>query len=268
MKIIHFNSGLGNQIFQYMFYLYQKDRTRHIYGYYNPKWLKQHNGLEVNKVLAGELPKATVFSNFVALICRIIHRIDLKGLLFSSDSNYNPSSIYYSGYWQNINFYKHLPKPEFREFELNEQNRRIKELMNKVNSVSIHIRRGDYLSPGVVANMGGICTLEYYQNAMEIIHAKIESPVFFVFSDDIKWAKDNIKGDNTYFIDWNTGKNSFLDMYLMAQCKAHIIANSSFSYWGAYLCSDNVLTIYPSKWYNLQESPNIAPEEWVAVGSK
>lgn len=268
MKIIHFNSGLGNQIFQYMFYLYQKDRTKHIYGYYNPKWLKQHNGLEVDKVLSIDLPKATSISDFIVLICRVLHRIDFKGVLFSSDKNYNPSSIYYSGYWQDIKFYKDLPKPRFRQFELGHKNSRIQEMMHKENSVSVHIRRGDYLSPETVANMGNICTLAYYRKAMEIVQSKIDSPVFFVFSDDMNWAKENLIGDNVHFIDWNTGKKSYLDMYLMAQCKAHIIANSSFSYWGAYLSSENFLTIYPSKWYNLQKSPNIAPEDWVAIEAK
>ena len=75
----------------------------------------------------------------------------------------------------------------------------------------------------------------------------------------------NFHENNICFVDWNNGKDSYLDMYLMAQCKAHIIANSSFSFWGAYLSKENLITIYPAKWYNLQESPDIAPSEWIPI---
>lgn len=265
MKIIHFNSGLGNQIFQYMFCQYQKYKTNKIYGYYNPKWLRQHNGLEVNNVICGEIPKATWFSNIIALLCRCLHFIDKKGFFFSSDDRYNPSAIYYSGYWQDIQFYKSLPKPKFRDFKLNEKNATAKKLMLQTNSVSIHIRRGDYLEAETAKLMGNICTLDYYKKAILKVKEHIDSPVFFVFSDDIQWAKDNIKENNIHFIDWNKGKDSFFDMYLMSMCKAHIIANSSFSYWGAYMSDVNLITIYPSKWYNGRPSPKIAPEEWVSI---
>lgn len=265
MKIIHFNSGLGNQIFQYMFCQYQKDRTNKIYGYYNSKWLRQHNGLEVNKVLCGEIPKATWYSNIIALLCRSLHFIDKKGYFFSSDNCYNPSAIYYSGYWQDIQFYRNHPKPKFKDFKLNKKNAKAKNLMLQTNSVSIHIRRGDYLEAETAKLMGNICTLDYYKKAIQKVKEYIETPVFFVFSDDIQWAKNNIKENNIHFIDWNKGKDSFFDMYLMSMCKAHIIANSSFSYWGAYMSDVNLITIYPSKWYNGRPSPKIAPEEWVSI---
>lgn len=265
MKIIHFNSGLGNQIFQYMFYQYLKSRTRRLNGYYNPKWLQQHNGLEVDKVLDVKLPKATVFSNTIAFLCRSIHLLDKKGIFFSSDNCYSPSAIYYSGYWQDLRFYRDLPKPKFRNFKLNENNTWAKNLMLKTNSISIHIRRGDYLEEQTAKLMGNICTLEYYQKAIQKVKDCISDPVFFVFSDDSQWARNNIKENNLYFIDWNQGKDSFFDMYLMSICKGHIIANSSFSYWGAYLSDKNILTIYPSKWYNGRPSPPIAPKEWIAL---
>jgi len=265
MKIVHFNSGLGNQIFQYMFSLYWRERGESVYGYYNKKWLRQHNGFEVDRVLQGAVPRATFFSDLIAFLCRALHRFDKKGRFFSSDEIFNEHGIYYSGYWQNKTFYQHLPKPSFKRFDLSEENEKIKELMKNCNSVSVHIRRGDYLDPEIAAKMGNICTLEYYKKSIHKIKELINHPVFFVFSDDIAWARQNIVEQEIHFIDWNVGKNSYLDLYLMAQCKAHIIANSSFSYWGAYMSEENLMTIYPSKWCNEGLSPIIAMDEWVAV---
>lgn len=265
MKIVHFNSGLGNQIFQLEFARYWENKGEHIFGYYNKKWLQQHNGLEVQNVLEDDIPRATFLSNFIVCVCRLLHRIDKKGRFFSSDSNYNEKGVYYSGYWQDKHFYEKLSKPKFRQFKLSEQNKHIVQLMNSCNSVSIHIRRGDYLSADIVAQMGNICTLDYYRKAIEKVKKAIDAPEFFVFSDDINWAKQNIVETNIHYIDWNYGKNSYLDMFLMAQCKAHIIANSSFSYWGAYLAEENLITVYPAKWYNDRPSPDIAPKTWIPL---
>lgn len=265
MKIVHFNSGLGNQIFQLMLVRYFEDKGKCVRGYYNKKWLQQHNGLEVYKVIEGTIPPATIISNIIVAICRLFHRFDKKGVLFSSDNNFNKNSVYYSGYWQDRCYFEHLPKPSFKKFNLSEKNKIIEQKIKMSQSVSIHIRRGDYLSKEIITKMGNICTLNYYTRAITIIKEKIDSPYFFVFSDDINWAKSNFHEKNMHFIDWNTGKDSYLDMYLMAQCKAHIIANSSFSFWGAYLSNENLITIYPAKWYNHQQSPNIAPDNWIPI---
>lgn len=265
MKIVHFNSGLGNQIFQLMLCRYFAEKGFSVYGYYNKKWLQQHNGLEVDRVLDGDIPPSSLISNVVALFCRLVHRFDKKGRFFVSDEICNLGGVYFSGYWQDKKIYKSLKKPVFRNFCLSENNKKIVKMMDGCNSVSVHIRRGDYLSPEIIARMGNICTLDYYQKAIQLVKTKISQPNFFVFSDDIEWARENFKEDYIHFIDWNKGKDSFFDMYLMAQCKAHIIANSSFSYWGAYLSEENLLTIYPSRWYNDRTSPDIFLDSWLPV---
>lgn len=95
MKIIHFNSGLGNQIFQYMFYLYIKNQTKeNVYGYYNKKWLKQHNGLEIHKVFDIILPNHNKISDIVAFLCRTINKIIPQNRIYSTDKNLNLKSIY------------------------------------------------------------------------------------------------------------------------------------------------------------------------------
>lgn len=105
---------------------------------------------------------------------------------------------------------------------------------------------------------GEVCTVKYYLKSIRKVEEKISEPVFFIFSDDIDWVKQNFTFNKAYFVDWNKGQNSFWDMYLMSQCSANIIANSTFSFWGAYLNKNNPFVIYPQKWIrtNLKQ-PNI-----------
>lgn len=123
MKIIHFNSGLGNQIFQYMFYLYIKNQTKeNVYGYYNKKWLKQHNGLEIHKVFDIILPNHNKISDIVAFLCRTINKIIPQNRIYSTDKNLNLKSIYFTGYWQDKKFFKDLDfNLTFRVNVLNEK---------------------------------------------------------------------------------------------------------------------------------------------------
>lgn len=125
-------------------------------------------------------------------------------------------------------------------------------LKSMSNSVSIHVRRGDYLSPQFCKYYVGVCTDEYYIKAIETICAKIESPRFVVFSDDIAWSMENFPlQSNAIVVDWNQGEDSWQDMLLMSCCKHHIIANSSFSWWGAWLgdLQGKTITVCPKRWY-------------------
>ena len=131
---------------------------------------------------------------------------------------------------------------------MNEPNTQIFEKIEKTNTVSIHIRRGDYLKD---KQRNNICNVEYYKLAIEKIKTYIEHPSFFVFSDDINWCKENFQNEEFNFIDWNTGNNSFIDMQLMSNCKHNIIANSSFSWWAAWLnINSNKIIIGPMYWFD------------------
>jgi hypothetical protein len=146
-------------------------------------------------------------------------------------------------------------------------------LRNKIlstNSVSIHIRCGDYLSPKYISIYGGICTIEYYKRAISYILQTVDNPVFFIFSDDIEWTKDNITINNAIFVSNNKGINSFLDMYLMSICKHNIIANSSFSWWGAYLNKNkNKKVIMPNRWFNSKlPDPNVFDSKWIKLSNE
>lgn len=143
------------------------------------------------------------------------------------------------GYWACEAYYADIMSilQENLEFPIspNEKNLKMAEKMQNCNSVSIHIRRGDYLTEENQAMFGGICTEEYYEKAISYIKDTVENANFFVFSDDPGFAKKKYKGEEYTIIDINHGKDSFYDMYLMSQCKHNICANSTFSFWGARL---------------------------------
>ena len=223
MKIVHFSSGLGNQVFFYLFcrYLQKKYPKQKVYGYYNKRWLKKHNGLELDKVFDVYLPPHTKLSDIVAWLCRKLNGIGVKGLK-ATDSCFSESAVYFDGYY------------------------------------------GDYLLPEIDKMFGGICTDEYYRKAINIVKEKWESPTFFVFSNDIEWVREHLPLDDAFYVTNNTGDNSYLDMYLMSLCKGDIIANSTFSYWGAIMNRNNPVVIYPQKWNNLY-TPNMFPVKWIGL---
>ena len=134
------------------------------------------------------------------------------------------------------------------------------------NAVSLHIRRGDYLQPKHWATTGSVCQLPYYQNAIAEMSRRVASPSYYIFSDDIAWVKENLPLQNAVYIDWNTDEDSWQDMMLMSHCKHHIICNSTFSWWGAWLNPNMDKTvIVPSRWFQHSEAPDIYPTGWIKV---
>ncbi len=130
--------------------------------------------------------------------------------------------------------------------------------------MSIHIRRGDFLNN----ERHNTDKNSYYKEAIELIENKVENPVFFVFSDDMDWVKTNLNAKHeTNFIDFNDALTNFEDMKLMSACKHNIIANSSFSWWAAWLNrNENKIVIAPKKWLNDDSNTNdIIPETWIKI---
>lgn len=266
MKIVHFSSGLGNQVFFYLFsqYLKAKYPNQNVYGYYNAKFLKKHNGLELDKVFDVTLPAHNYFSDSVAWVCRKLNGVGIKGLK-TTDLDFDERAVYFDGYYQDKKFFKKFAdKLQYRKFDLDKTNENILHRIQESQSVSIHIRRGDYLHPKFAGTYGGICTDEYYKKAIDIVNREFEDPFFFVFSDDMEWVKKNLPLEKAAYVDNNHGENSYVDMFLMSACKANIIANSSFSFWGAMMNSNNPVVVFPKKWNN-KKTPDIFPDNWIGL---
>jgi hypothetical protein len=177
--------------------------------------------------------------------------------------------VYLAGCWQSERYFKDIEDVIRREFTVkikpDANNERTTALINSVNAVSLHIRRDDY----VTNQRHGTCALAYYQQAVEIISRKVSSPYFFVFCDDILWAKENLKLKYpTVFISHNDAAKDFEDLRLMTQCSHHITANSTFSWWGAWLNKKyDKIVIAPGKWFNDEgiNTKDLIPEGWIRI---
>lgn len=284
MLIIKFSGGLGNQMFQYA--LLQKlkhlDNTMKVdlgsyasseernfeLNFFHPK-LMEANSQEIAE-LADE--KKDLFS-------RIRRKLFGKKATYYKECDevaFEPKVLelkhaYLEGYWQSEKYFKDIRQQivesfRFPEIQNDENNNILYHIRNSL-SVSVHIRRGDYLDASPFYRYGNICTEEYYLDAMEYMEKLLGKEIqYFVFSDDMDWVKKRLTIKNSVYVDWNHGADSIYDMFLMSQCKHNIIANSSFSWWGAWLNDYNdKIVAAPYKWFNNHVAPDIICESWVKI---
>jgi hypothetical protein len=180
-------------------------------------------------------------------------------------------NIYFDGYWQCEKYFIDIKDILIRELVLKESsiasvNEKAKEITN-AHAVAVHIRRGDYLEENNITRFG-ILPFEYYIKAIGFIKKRISNAQFYFFSDDIDWVKNNLKLSNNYFlISRYVTQNSIEDFHLMTKCAHHIIANSSFSWWAAWLNqNEQKIVIGPRKWFNssVPNTKDVLPESWIA----
>lgn len=276
---IRLSSGLGNQLFQYAFALYLKQECNvRVQFDSNCFTFDESREIEIDLINSeiGISKNSQLFTNFQSINYRLrlllfkinpINRYFDDQKIFEKNIIDNSKNYYFDGYWQTdfyiskiknkTDFFK--PKGLIPLF--------IEEYFNQIincNSVVLHVRRGDYFSP-LYINRYGVCNTNYYLRAIDYIRNKVNSPVFFVFSDDLDWVKDNlVLPEKTVFIK-NEKINSFWYILLMSKAKHNIISNSSFSWWGAYLNSnEDKIIISPHKWM-LDTNSTIALDDWIKI---
>jgi hypothetical protein len=189
-----------------------------------------------------------------------------------TDFNYNqsieliPDNVDLFGYFQNERYFSHIRKElleilKFKKEHVAKSNSFLSEINKTDIRVSLHIRRGDYIN---LSNFHPICTIDYYNKAIDALSAY--DATFLIFSDDINWTKENIKTPNSVFVEI---KNPYSELYLMTQCHHHIIANSSFSWWGAWLSeSEGQKVIAPSRWFGEsmnKDTSGIYCKNWIII---
>lgn len=180
-------------------------------------------------------------------------------------------TAYLNGYWQSEKYFMDVSDTIRSDFGLtcvpSAFSERIADSINNSQSVSIHVRRGDYVSNSAVSSFHGEQRLDYYLASIKHITQNIQSPQFFVFSDDPVWSRENLKFKQPVtYVDHNGPETAYEDLWLMSLCKHHVIANSSFSWWGAWLCRNlEKIIIAPKKWFvdeNINTS-DLVPETWI-----
>lgn len=183
-----------------------------------------------------------------------------------------PDGVYLEGSWQNERYFQDIKEILGEEFKVKSpqtgKNKEVSEDIGNCEAVSIHIRRGDYISNAKTKEFHGICAPDYYCKCIEEIFDKVKNPHFFLFSDDSKWVLENMKFPQQTSIISHNGIKDYEDMRLMSQCKHHIIANSTFSWWAAWLGQHPDKIIFaPKRWLksNKYDSKDLIPESWIKV---
>lgn len=282
MIIVKLMGGLGNQMFQYATgYALSKDKNTDLS--IDKSWFDNQNG--VARKATYELDLLNVSANSIdysdltvlkrkpyikKLADLEVVGYDERSLAYDKYIYRLGSNIYLNGYWQTEKYFNHHREEILREFMVTAViSPKAKEWESKIvnsNSISLHIRRGDYATNVHTNAVHGLMPLDYYYNSIDYLKNKIESPKAYVFSDDPNWCKENLKLPiDCEFVQDTSGIE---DMYLMSKCKHNIIANSSFSWWGAWLNqNDSKIVIAPKKWFNDTSiiSKDIVPESWQRI---
>ncbi len=179
---------------------------------------------------------------------------------------------YLDGYWQSEQYFSGVSDTIHADYQFRSpvsgRNKYLQEKVLDTQSVSIHVRRGDYVTDPKTNKKHGTCSVEYYKKCIQELNQTLSEPVYYVFSDDPVWARENLSGlmDMAEYIDHNKNKNAFNDMRLMSLCKHNIVANSSFSWWGAWLNRNKDKIVYaPENWFAPEENRDtrdLFPPDW------
>lgn len=286
MIIVKITGGLGNQLFQYSLgrALSLKLNCELVLdtSFYPTQTLRKYEldkfNIQARLATQKEIDSAGAGNGFFSRLIRKIGLIsifypnyvqELESIKYVSKVDNCKVGSYLDGYWQNpsyFNKYKHILKEDLTpKSSLSREVYYWLELINKLNSVSVHVRRGDYINNPYTNNTHGTCSLDYYNKAINLIKLNVKNPVFFVFSDDILWCKEHFSGyDNFHFVD-NT-KMAIDDLYLMYNCNHNVIANSTFSWWGTWLKSAG-MTVAPKNWFVDENRCNnsLFPDDWFKI---
>jgi hypothetical protein len=284
--------GLGNQMFQYAVgrALSLKSGQPLLLDVSHFGDNMQHRGFELSYVFSGNFQIATQFDidQLLGWQSPIFARKLLARSVFAkfrsnqlivephfhywSEIEHVPEKCYLSGYWQSEKYFGEYESEIRRDFlfrePLGEKNTVLARQMSQCVSVSLHVRRGDYLTNPKANAIHGLCSLDYYRSAIQYILERTPTAKFFVFSDDIPWVRLNLPIEASHdYVEHNRGEESYNDMRLMSMCQHHIIANSSFSWWGAWLSPRfDGIVIAPAKWFKTGiNTKDLIPSGWLCL---
>jgi len=270
MIITRISGGLGNQMFQYAAAKALAKKNSDIFkldiSFYPKQTLRKYelNYFNIEENIATEQECASLRGkeNFWFKVKRKLelgikrppaYYPEKQKATFDKNLLDTKGDIYLDGFWQNEEYFKDIRDEILKDFTLKNQisNEAKKHLssIKSSQSVSLHVRRGDYVQNTHTNSVHGTCGLGYYQKAIKHIEQTVQNPIFYIFSDDIPWCKENFDFlKNKVFVD-NT-KSAFDDLELMKNCKHNIIANSTFSWWGAWLnINEQKIVIAPKIWF-------------------
>lgn len=290
MIVVCLKGGLGNQMFQYalgrhLAYIHNS-RLKVDITVYHPESPRQYSlgafNIKENFASPDEIKGLTDIhlNKFQQWLHDLLHNHPKRPPTYicNNHSDFNPEvlnlpdNIYLEGYWCSEKYFIDIADIIRKEFTVKtpqtDKNKELAELINSTESVSIHFRRGDYIEDQKAEQSHGICTLDYYYSCIEHVTSELTKPHFFIFSDNPLWCKNNLQLLRpATFVEHNSPSQSYEDLRLMSQCRHNIIANSTFSWWGAWLNPNkDKLVLAPRKWFARKDknSKDIIPSQWIA----
>lgn len=290
MKIVKLKGGLGNQMFQYAFAKCLEKHTQDVVKLDWSAYKDKTDEIRTPRLNKFNISLSPACNEDLKEVCLFSHSGDSQSFLYKVkiymekmlnkkyyfEKNRSPISIdeiidkkYFDGYWQSWLYVKEVEQELMKDFnvreELSEKTRLTIEKINKENAVFVGVRRGDYLKE---QSHYGSFSLDYYKRSMDYILEKIDSPVFYIFSNDIEYCKNNFNFDkyNIVFREKNDQVDDFEELMIMSNCKHAIIVNSTFNWWGARLIKNsNKIVCCPEKWFFDDAPIDIIPPEWNKV---
>ncbi len=267
MIIVRLRGGLGNQLFQYaagraLATHHQVPLKLDLYTYTRHRYRKfelHHFKIDAPEATREEVHQFTGPNPIVRYLNKRENYFRCPAVFaqphyhFYEDFFALPSDLYLSGYWQSEKYFANIAG-EIRNHltpakPLDERNVSYQQQMQSQNSVAVHVRRGDYTA-GAYQSFFGTLPETYYGEAMTYVRQRINNPVFYFFSDDIDWCRKSFGTTGAEFIHHNTGEEAYKDLLLMASCRHNIIANSTFSWWGAWLnANPDKVVVAPRQWF-------------------
>lgn len=283
MIAVRLIGGLGNQMFQYAAGRALAERlgtellldTREFEHYSLYNYGLHKFAIDIPAASPEELAR---WPSWIRRGSRLLRKIGIhtrwySEIKFQYDTAWEsiPDGTMIDGYFQSERYFADITELLRREFvpvtPLSQQNAYYAELARGCESVMIHVRRGDYVTNIKALKTHGVCTVDYFEASVAYMRERLENPRFFVFSNDMEWAQKNLKlGDDAVFVTGNE-QASEIDIHLMAQCRHHIIANSTFSWWGAWLNSSaSKIVIAPKCWFAKSiNTRDLIPLHWIRL---
>lgn len=267
MNYVEVKGGLGNQLFQYTFHKYCEKRSGCV-------TLLHTEFFKYVKTLEGATQRDFKLNKFGCDFMGICGAVTCEQIVEEEEFggiDRGTNEVFYRGYWQNKEFFEEVRQDILRTVCLKEEyiTKDLKEAASEIernNAIAIHIRRGDYLNE-VNRKIFGALSVDYYRNAIAEIMYRCGTEVkVFVFTEDTEYAREIMDQFGDLKVEIMPVREDYEDLYLMSRAKHHVIANSSFSWWGAAIstATDGV-TIAPKNWFLDRPSPNLYLDGWIVL---
>lgn len=276
--------GLGNQLFQYaaarsLAHRLDADLVLDTYWFKNPRPGETVRPLELTnyhvKLRIANIDEQRNWKLLRSRWARFfgplmpMQAVKEQGFSYNDSFGRTTDNSYLIGAWQSARYF-----PDIREILLDEltpiQPPSVRDLeliqaMQTSDAICVHVRRGDYVSSDSASAYHGVCSLDYYERAIKHVASQVRQPSLFIFSDDPDWTREHLRTEfPSHYVTHNSPANAFQDLRLMSHCKHHVIANSSFSWWGAWLStSTDQIVVAPAKWFSVNRpTPDLLPPQW------